>query len=76
MKKSRLLAGFFAVLADLFCAYFLKAYGTFHYTDVLYSALPVLIFLFIPESATLKIKKQDNTNIDTNKIILLRILSL
>lgn len=58
MKKSRLLAGFLAVACDFCCAYFLKAYGTFHYTDVLYSALPVLIFLFIPESATLKIKKQ------------------
>ncbi|MBR6736931.1 MAG: SpoIIE family protein phosphatase [Clostridia bacterium] len=57
MKKSRLLAGFFAVIADLFCAYFLKAYGAFHYTDAIFSSVPVLIYLFIPESAITSLVK-------------------
>ena len=58
IKKSRLLSGFLTILADFACAYFLSAYGAFHYLDVLYSAVPVLLYLFTPQSTVNKVKLQ------------------
>ncbi len=49
-KKSKFLSALSALAIDVVFLAVLKLYGAFYYTDVLYSVIPVCLFLFLPAS--------------------------
>lgn len=58
MKKSKLIACFSLIAADLACMLVLKVYDSFVYTDVFYVVAPIALFLFIPEKFNEYIRKR------------------
>ena len=49
-KKSKFLCALSALAVDVTFLALLKLYGAFYYLDVLYSVIPVCLFLFLPNS--------------------------
>ncbi len=60
-KKSKFLSALTTLAVDVVFLSVIKLYGAFVYTDVLYSVVPVCIFLFLPISLFENVKKKTNS---------------
>ena len=57
IKNSRIISAFLLLSIDLIFMILLKAYGNFVTTDVFFSLVPIILFLFFPKSALEKARK-------------------